>query len=224
MHMVEHILLRPQELDQHGFQLESDQERVYFLESYEYGDTEKRESTKDDLVTVGTYRENYNIQKDENGAYTILLANNQDVFIAKHPGSFKTEEEAREKMVDIIDYIRSFKRSNTSIYDKIQNSTRDQKESTTEVGDFYSLTLSVILPTWPSRFQNSDFRDLLHNIIILNAPVYVHIDFQWLDIKQMGEFEAVYFGWLKERIEQEPRQPELDQKAQKVMNLLLHNH
>jgi hypothetical protein len=83
------------------------------------------------------------------------------------------------------------------------------------------LSISVVLPTWPSRFQNSDFNDLLRNIIILNTPVYVHIDFVWLDTDKMVEFEDFYFEWLKERISPDPQQPELDDKAQQVLSFLI---
>jgi len=224
IHIVEHILLRPQAQDQHGFILSDDQD-ITILESYEFGDIDKQRSYSDEIVTVGTYRENYSIRKNDESNYIIALADNYDNFIAKHPNGFKTEDEAQEKMLDIIDYIRSFKKSDVPIYDNIKFTTKQRKDSkSNEVGDFYSLTISVVIPTWPSRFQNSDFRNLLHNIIVQNAPVYVHIDFQWLDTHKMEAFEKVYFDWLQERITQEPRQPELDEKAQKVMDLLLHNH
>ena len=36
----------------------------------------------------------------------------------------------------------------------------------------------------------------------------------------MQDFENIYFEWLKERISIVPNQPDLDEKAQKVMNLL----
>ena len=61
----------------------------------------------------------------------------------------------------------------------------------------------------------------LRNIIILNAPVYVHIDFYWLNSKEMEQFEEIYFDWLKERVAIEPKQPDLDDKAQRVMDLFI---
>lgn len=224
MHIVEHILLRPQAKDQHGFVLIDDQDAI-ILESYEFGEINQQRSYSDELISVGIYPENYSVRQDENNNYIIALANNYDVFIAKHPDLFKTKTDANDKIMDIIDYIRSFKKSDVPIYDHIKFTTKQRKGNTKHSEkDFYSLTLSVILPTWPSRFQNEDFRDLLRNIIILNAPVYVHIDFQWLNSNEMADFERVYFDWLEERIVLSPRQPQLDEKAQRVMDLLLHNH
>ena len=51
-----------------------------------------------------------------------------------------------------------------------------------------------------------------------------HIDFQWMNTDEMAAFETVYLDWLEERISPTPRQPELDDKAQQIMNLLKHNH
>jgi hypothetical protein len=224
MHLVEHILLRPQAQDQHGFVLTDDQDGI-ILESYEFGNIDQQRTYSDEIINVGTYRENYTIRQDENNNYVIILADNYDVSIAKHPTLLKTELEAQDTLLDIIDYIRSFKKSEVPIYDKIKFTTRQQEGSEKHSeSDFYSLTVSIVLPTWPSRFQNSDFRDLLRNIIVLNAPVYIHIDFQWMNTEEMAKFETVYFDWLEERISPTPRQPELDDKAQRIMNLLTHNH
>lgn len=224
MHIVEHILLRPQAQDQHGFVLTDDQDGI-ILGSYEFGEIDQQRAYSDEIINVGTYRENYTIRQDENNNYVIILADNYDVFIAKYPTLLKTELEAQDKLLDIIDYIRSFKKSEVPIYDKIKFTTKQQEGSNKHSeSDFYSLTVSIILPTWPSRFQNSDFRDLLRNIIVLNAPVYIHIDFQWMNTHEMADFETVYFDWLEERISPTPRQPELDEKAQRIMNLLSHNH
>ncbi|MCH2021525.1 MAG: hypothetical protein MK207_03495 [Saprospiraceae bacterium] len=218
MHVLEHILLRPQAEDQHEFILTDDQD-IVILESYEFGNIDEQRSHSDELTSVGTFRENYSIRKDEEGKYIIVLANNYEVYIAKHPVSFDSEEEAQEKMLDIIDYIRSFKKSDVPIYNNIKFTTKLRKDAD-KSDNFYSLNISIILPTWPSRFQNSDFQDLLINIIILNTPVYVHIDFIWLNTVKMQEFEDIYFEWLKERISIVPNQPDLDEKAQKLMQLL----
>jgi hypothetical protein len=224
MHVVEHILLRPQAQDQHGFILSDDQDNPILM-SYEFGEIDQQRIYSDEIIQVGTTQHNYSIRKDENGRYVVVLANNYEVLIGKYPEPLATEEEAQSKLLDILDYIKSFKRSEMPIYDRLKFTTKHRNESEVHSEeDFYSLTLSIILPTWPSRFQNSDFKDLLRNVIILNAPVYVHIDFQWLNSEEMVKFEEVYYDWLQERIALEPRQPELDNKAQRVMDLLTHNH
>lgn len=220
MHVVEHILLRPQAQDQHGFVLQDDQETP-ILQSYEFGEIDQQRSYSDDIVNVGIHRDNYRIERDDAGKYHVILYNNYDVPIGRYPEGISKEERAEDTLLDIMDYIKSFKRSGMPIFDSIKFTTKHRFESQTDVDkDYYSLTLSVILPNWPSRFQNTDFKDLLRNIIVLNAPVYVHVDFHWLNSRDMAQFEEVYFDWLAERTAITPQQPELDNKAQRVMDLL----
>jgi hypothetical protein len=219
MHVVEHILLRPQAKDQHGFLLTDDQDYT-ILESYEFGDIDAQRSYADDLPSAGSQRDNFSVQKDEQDRYIVVLSNNSNKPIARFPLSFDGEEEAHTQLVDIVDYIRSFKDSTVSIYDKVKFTTKARKELD-NTDDFYSLNLTIVLPTWPSRFQNPDYQDLLRKITMLNAPVYVHIDFVWLNIDEMRDFESIYFDWLEERIALEPEQPALDDKAQTVQDYLM---
>lgn len=219
MHVIEHILLRPQAKDQHGFLLTDDQDYT-ILESHEFGDIDEQRSYADDLPSAGAQRENYAIVKDEQDRYVVVLHNNNEKPIARFPLSFDDEEDARTQLLDIVDYIRSFKNSSVSIYDKIKFTTKARKELD-NTDDFYSLNLTIVLPTWPSRFQNPDYQDLLRKVTMLNAPVYVHIDFVWLNIDEMRQFEGIYFDWLEERIALEPEQPALDEKAQAVQDYLM---
>ncbi len=220
MHVIEHILLRPQAKDQHGFVLSDDQDYT-ILESYEFGDINAQRSLADDLPSAGSQRANYSIKQDEDNKYSVILSNNKEQPIARFPLSFEDEEDARRQLIDIVDYVRSFKDSPISIYDNIKFTTKARKEMEDHSDDFYSLNLTIVLPTWPSRFQNPDYQDLLRKITMLNAPVYVHIDFLWLNIDEMRSFETVYFDWLEERVALDPKQPALDDKAQAVMNYLI---
>ncbi len=219
IHLVEHLLLRPQAEDQHGFVLTDDQDYT-ILESYEFGHIDAQRSCADDLPGVGGFSTNYNIQKNDKGEFIIVLLNHSKKPIARFPLGFEYEEDAQAQLLDIADYIHSFKKNQGFIHQKIKYTTKARKEIL-NAEDFYSLNLTIILPSWPSRFQNPDFKALASRVMMLNAPVYVHIDFVWLDIDGMRAFETVYFDWLKERIAVEPQQPDLDNKAQAVMLYLM---
>lgn len=219
MHVVEHVLLRPQAKDRHGFILEDDQERS-ILVSYELGDMDDQRRFSDEVPRVGIYRDNYILEKDDKEQHTIVLKDNYGKLIAKHPEKYHDRAAAEDQIEDIIDYIRSFKKGNASIYENVKYFVEQREGLEEEDGNVYSLNLSLVLPKWPTRFQNEDFRMLLRNIVMVNAPVHVNIDFYWLDIEPMAEFEEVYYGWLEERILLEPKQPDLDNKALGVVRML----
>jgi hypothetical protein len=219
IHTVEHILLRPQAQDRHGFRLINDQDRV-LLESYELGSFEDQRYIINQLDITASRIENYEIIQEENGSYLIQVKD-FDQPIAKCPESFFTKEGAEEKMEDILDYINSFKNSNIALQNNISDFIEERRDAMVNQ-DFYSLGISVIMPSWPSRFQNSDFRSLLCNIFCVNAPVHLDIDFYWLELSEMRDFEKVYFDWLEERNSLHPLQPSLDDKALQVVDYLQH--
>jgi len=217
IHTVEHILLRPQAQDRHGFRLINDQDRV-MLESFELGSYEDQRFIINQLDLTASRRDNYEIIQEPNGSFQLILKD-FELKIAKCPDTFFTMEGAQEKMDDIIDYINSFKNSSIALQNNISYFVEERKDAKVS-HDFYSLGISVIMPAWPSRFQNSDFRNLLCNIFCVNAPVHLDINFYWLEFSEMQDFEKVYFDWLEERNSLYPVQPALDDKATMVVNYL----
>ncbi|MGK7957437.1 MAG: hypothetical protein AB4063_19615, partial [Crocosphaera sp.] len=64
--------------------------------------------------------------------------------------------------------------------------------------DPYSFRVSVILPNWPTRFRDTNFRPLLERTLHLEAPAHVALDIYWLNVEQMHHFEEAYGQWLEQ--------------------------
>ncbi|KAA2239997.1 hypothetical protein F0L74_27855 [Chitinophaga agrisoli] len=64
--------------------------------------------------------------------------------------------------------------------------------------DFYRFGLSIVLPSWPARFQLEEFRTFAVSLIREHTPVQFHIQFKWLGISAMRRFEEHYRQWLQE--------------------------
>lgn len=217
MHVVEHVLLRPQAQDRHGFRLVNDQDRI-LLESYELGSFEEQRIICNQLDLVAAKKDNYEIRQETDGSFTVLLKDNNAI-IARCPEIFYTLEGAQEKMEDLLDYVNSFKSGAIALQNNISFFLEERRDADVN-NDFYTLSMSVILPAWPSRFQNDDFRALLCNVFCINAPVHVDIQFYWLEVSEMRAFEQCYFDWLEERNSLYPNQPDLDDKALSVAEFL----
>lgn len=56
--------------------------------------------------------------------------------------------------------------------------------------------LSIILPLWPARFQDNGFQQYVQQLFTKHAPLYAALNFIWLDLIYMKEFEEYYFPWL----------------------------
>ncbi len=151
--------------------------------------------------------------------YHLLLKDFYGRYIARAPFGFPTTEEAQFFANDVIDYIKSFSKGNVSIFDKIIFDVKPRVQA--NVADtFYSQEISVVMPNWTTRFQNSDFRALLKNSIAVNCPVHLHVNFFWIGVEEMADFERAYNEWLYERLALEPRQPLLDEKALALTELI----
>ena len=47
--------------------------------------------------------------------------------------------------------------------------------------------VSVILPLWPARFQDTGFQDYVQQLFVKHAPLYIKSNFIWLDLIYMDE-------------------------------------
>lgn len=63
--------------------------------------------------------------------------------------------------------------------------------------DPYSCRISIILPAWPERFADIDFRRFAEKTIRQETPAHILPKICWVDRAQMAGFEKVYKRWLQ---------------------------
>jgi hypothetical protein len=54
----------------------------------------------------------------------------------------------------------------------------------------------VILPDWPERFRDLDFRALVERVLREEAPAHVQVKVCWIGQRQMTELDDRYHQWL----------------------------
>jgi hypothetical protein len=64
--------------------------------------------------------------------------------------------------------------------------------------DPYSFWISIILPYWPQRFQDMNFRRWVERTLRLEAPAHIALKICWIDLCQMHQFETAYRDWLEQ--------------------------
>jgi uncharacterized protein YegP (UPF0339 family) len=82
-----------------------------------------------------------------------------------------------------------------------QGSCGDLKEEKQEnclvpFADPYSFWVSVVIPYWPRRFQNADFRKFFENTLRRETPAHIALRIYWVNPEQMSIFETKYDRWL----------------------------
>ncbi|MGK0388253.1 MAG: hypothetical protein ACI94Y_000981 [Maribacter sp.] len=216
-HILEHILLRPLSTTLHGFRLINDLDEV-ILKSENLQEKEAQNIDINDLLIIGDKDEAYGIETLEEG-YGVVIKNAEDVIIARLVHIYETEIIANEAIEETKKYIKSFRVGNVDIFSKIETFT-GMKEERLEKTDFHSLRITVVLPNWPIRFQNKEFRSLFEQTLTLNAPAHLSIDFYWIDIDQITVFEKTYRNWLVEKAEQKKDKLYLDELSFELIELI----
>ena len=221
MHLIEHILLRPQAKDRYGFKLLDDNFSP-LLQNYKFGKKDSQEHKAFKISSIGAELNNYDYEKQKNGSYQIVLKDpdKNNEIIAICPVVFADPASAKRHATEIIvEYIKSYVDNRIPLTDQIKLE-KEESQFDTVKNTFYSFKISIVLPDWPIRFQNADFRNLLAEVTGANIPAHLGADFYWLNVDEMTEFETTYMAWLDERTKEKPLQPDLDEKAYKVIQAL----
>ena len=71
----------------------------------------------------------------------------------------------------------------------------DEDDSDCCAGDAYSFRITVIMPAWPKRFQDMNFRNFLARFIREQAPAHIFVKVCWISSEQVDAFKPVYEAW-----------------------------
>lgn len=86
--------------------------------------------------------------------------------------------------------------------------------------DPYSFRVSVVLPYWPERFRNLNFRSLLERTMREEAPAHVQVKICWIGQRQMIELDAAYHAWLDAKAAPGPDHAQVSDTARKLIEIL----
>ena len=86
--------------------------------------------------------------------------------------------------------------------------------------DPYSFRVSVVLPYWPTRFRNLNFRALLERTIREEAPAHVQVKVCWIGQQQMTEFDLAYRAWLAAKGAAAPDATTVSSAARRLIEIL----
>ena len=64
--------------------------------------------------------------------------------------------------------------------------------------DPYSFWVTVVLPYWPRRFRDVDFRHFVERTLRLEAPAHVALKIAWVNVHQLHQFQTDYRHWLEQ--------------------------
>lgn len=86
--------------------------------------------------------------------------------------------------------------------------------------DPYSFRVQVVLPYWPARFRNLDFRRFFENTLREECPAHIHVRVCWISNGQMALFDRRYRAWLEAKASKTPDEAALRAAADALIALL----
>ncbi|MEO0626050.1 MAG: hypothetical protein AAFY91_03615, partial [Bacteroidota bacterium] len=94
----------------------------------------------------------------------------------------------------------------------------DLKGCTEDFDDQYSFVVTVVLPDWPRRFQDVDFRRYVEQLFRREAPAHIYLRFCWQGKDSLQEFERAFQRWRIALAECEPDECEVNTWANRLID------
>lgn len=193
-HLIEHLLMRPR-LDQHNFGFsyyESEGNVLFKNDEWTTFDERERRLTKlkNAVNNLGKVTEgkDFNFKIKFTGDYHYSIVSTA-VFSEK-------KQDLDNNLKKIIAKLNKIEETKTIKYPHIELNVKLPGNKIIEE-NFYSLKATVVLPSWPARFQDKEFKMFTEDLIKAIAPSYLYLSFKWLGISRMQKFEDLYFDWLE---------------------------
>ncbi|OXA95879.1 hypothetical protein [Flavobacterium hercynium] len=193
-HLVEHVLLRPK-LEQHnfGFTYYESEDTILF-KNEEWTSFEERENRLKKIKEAVNNLGKKTPGKDFN--FGVRSFDNKSFSPVSTEEFSKEESVLHDSLRKMITKIKRIEETKTHKYPRMELNVKLLGNKIIEE-NFYSLKATIVLPSWPARFQDKEFKMFTEDLIKAIAPSYLHLSFKWLGISRMQKFEDLYFDWLE---------------------------
>jgi uncharacterized protein YegP (UPF0339 family) len=216
-HVLEHILLRDVD-SRYAFSYLSDN-NVMLQSEFKYLEPETdRLGFLADLLQFGKTKKYYSVEKASDKTYALILKDDSGQVIVKNE-TFVLKKSAEDAIPALINEIKDTQINSPQLDFRIQYE-QDIGKIKAYDEDPFSLQVSFIIPSWSGRFNSNRMKYLFENIVRMNTPAHLKVNFLWLGIEDLSTFEKYYELWLEQRCQEEPKQPLLDNLSHILMLLV----
>jgi hypothetical protein len=220
-HLVEHILLRPKDKKLFRLNLFGKDGEVYIL-GYHAGDFNTQRNVAEDVFILGTKLSNYGLVNIQEGnTFQVVLYDISNNPIAKLNKEFYSNIGAQTEIERAVEYLSNIASGDISP-DEMYEITQESAVMDEFPNDFgFSNECTVLVPSWPSRFQKNEFRTLVAQVMEENIPAQLKLNIVYIGVEKMAEFERLYSAWLAERLIAESDFGPLDLLSLRMIQMLM---
>lgn len=216
-HIIEHILLRDVD-SRYCFTYLSDT-NIMLRSEFKYLDPDLDQlGFVADFLQFGKSKKNYKVEKFNDKLFSLILTDDAGKIIASN-NAFLLKKSAEDAIPSLIEEIKNTGLDSPQLEFRLQYE-QDLGKIKAYDEDPFSLQATFIIPSWSGRFNSSRMKYLFENIVKLNAPAHLKLNFLWLGIEDLSLFETYYERWLTEKCTSEPKQPLLDNLSHLILLLI----
>jgi hypothetical protein len=179
---------------------------------------------KDLAISRGGKESNYDIVENSEGNYEVLLyidkKKTQFIKMLNKVVAIRTFEQAQAVIKQAANFFETFNKESEGFHllEHIMLRTNDTLSGTY---DPYSFIMTLVFPSWPARFQRAEFKNLIHEFVMLESPAHIFVNILWLDLTEMETFEKAYKEWMFYRTTEDSSDPRLKEAARHLLGLIM---
>lgn len=195
-YLVEHLLLRPEANQKaYGYKFYAAKDQVLF-ENGEWLSFEEREQAIAALIAEAK-KDPEEGQASAASPYTYKVHRQHGGPVSIKAGEIHSGEKfsAEKELRALRDNFALFENDQKSFYPCFEMTSK-LPDGQVIREDFFNFRMTVVFPSWPARFQDMDFRRFTEDLLRLNAPAHLRLEFMWLGLGPTKNFEELYFSWL----------------------------
>ncbi len=194
-HLIEHILLRPTG-ESVKFTIYSDQ-GVLASSGIIEGDPEMaKEDFVKDILQHGQDKKNYKVEKQGKN-YVVKLHGAKSKLLFEN-NSFIKKSSADDHVKYCIQFVKASAKKENAL-ENAMSMEQVSKQGMEFESDPFSFQCSAVAPRYSGSFQNDKSKKLFEMLVKANFPAHLKMNFIWLSLDEMSEFERVYQAWITQK-------------------------
>ncbi|MDN3643354.1 hypothetical protein QWY87_11615 [Lutimonas halocynthiae] len=194
LYLVEHLLLAPPYHGNHfgySFVIKVNKDtKLHFIQDQLLSYQRRNEQLNE--ITLGK-RKHINFQYVEaENKFFLQIRNSNDCIIARGTNAFKNLGSINKqiKYLELLNGNTKFRKSIKKLKCYAYYNEGKVNES------FFSFGMSIVLPSWPVRFQQLGFRIKFDEVLLETAPAHIAHHTYWLNIEKLHSFELDFYKWM----------------------------
>ncbi|MCA9735657.1 MAG: hypothetical protein H6696_01765 [Deferribacteres bacterium] len=196
--------------DEWRFRLKNDDGKILLSAARSYSNRQEADRVMQTILYCGTKPGNYANRTAEDGTFYFNLVDEDAEIIARRIAYFPTAAErdaARDEVITFISGAEPAEGFHLVEHVLLRPHGQDNElfavyvppdcKTCSGFMDPYSFRLTAVVPAWPKRFRDRDFRHFFEKTLRLEAPAHTHVKICWVSREHMADFEDKYWPWLE---------------------------